>query len=79
MPPSFLPGRLVQPLRTAITEGVAAYFNDRAQGEKPVQRHPDGLFGPGSVTWRVHGDVASMMVGGIAALLLQTLLLLRQP
>ncbi|HWL69798.1 MAG TPA: oxygenase MpaB family protein, partial [Geminicoccus sp.] len=37
------------------------------------QRHPDGLFGPGSVTWRVHGDVASMMVGGIAALLLQML------
>jgi uncharacterized protein (DUF2236 family) len=73
MPPSFLPGRLVQPLRAAITSGVVAYFNDPAQGEKPVGRHPDGLFGPGSVTWRVHGDVASMMVGGIAALLLQML------
>lgn len=32
-----------------------------------------GLFGPGSVTWRVHGDLPSMLVGGIAALLLQTL------
>ncbi|WP_159713909.1 oxygenase MpaB family protein [Geminicoccus flavidas] len=73
MPPSFLPGRLVQPLRAAITGGVAAYFNDGARGEKPVLRHPDGLFGPGSVTWRVHGDVASMMVGGVAALLLQML------
>jgi uncharacterized protein (DUF2236 family) len=31
-----------------------------------------GWFGPGSVTWRVHAD-PSMMVGGIAALLLQTL------
>ena len=31
-----------------------------------------GWFGPGSVTWRVHGD-PSMLVGGIAALLLQAL------
>ena len=31
-----------------------------------------GLFGPDSVTWRVHAD-ASMFVGGIAALLLQAL------
>jgi uncharacterized protein (DUF2236 family) len=31
-----------------------------------------GWFGPGSVTWRVHAD-PSMMIGGIAALLLQTL------
>jgi len=34
---------------------------------------PDGLFGPGSVTWRVHADVTGMMVGGIASLLLQML------
>jgi uncharacterized protein (DUF2236 family) len=38
-----------------------------------VQRRPDGLFGPKSVAWRVHGDVASMMVGGITGLLLQML------
>lgn len=31
-----------------------------------------GLFGPGSVTWRVHGDLAAS-VGGITALLLQAL------
>lgn len=31
-----------------------------------------GWFGPGSVTWRVHAD-PSMLVGGIAALLLQAL------
>lgn len=31
-----------------------------------------GLFGPGSVTWRVHGD-PSMMIGGLSALMLQTL------
>ncbi len=32
-----------------------------------------GLFGPRSVAWRVHGDLATMIVGGIAALFLQTL------
>ena len=48
-------------------------FNDRSRGEKPVQRRGDGLFGPDAVAWRVHGDVTSMMVGGIAALLLQML------
>ena len=64
---------LTQPLRKAITSGVVALFNDRARGEKPVQRRRDGLFGPGAVAWRVHGDVTSMMVGGVASLLLQML------
>ena len=48
-------------------------FNDRTRGERPVVRQVDGLFGPRSIAWRVHGDVASMMVGGVASLLLQML------
>ncbi|MBA1204934.1 DUF2236 domain-containing protein [Pseudomonas capeferrum] len=32
-----------------------------------------GLFGPQSVSWRVHGDFTSMMIGGISALLMQML------
>ncbi len=32
-----------------------------------------GLFGPGSVTWKIHADFPGMMAGGIAALMLQTL------
>lgn len=59
--------------KQAIVGEVRAVFNDQARGEKPVVRQPDGLFGPGSVVWRVHGDVTSMMVGGLAALLLQML------
>ncbi len=35
-------------------------------------RADNGLFGPQSVTWRVHQD-ASMLIGGIRALLLQTM------
>ena len=64
---------LVRPLKQAIASEVAAIFNDRSRGERPVTRRKDGLFGPGSVAWRVHGDVASMMVGGMAGLLLQML------
>ncbi|MEB5932236.1 oxygenase MpaB family protein [Pseudomonas mosselii] len=32
-----------------------------------------GLFGPQSISWRVHGDFPSMLVGGISALMLQLL------
>jgi uncharacterized protein (DUF2236 family) len=65
--------RLLLPVKRAIAAQVVALFNDRSRGEKPVARRSDGLFGPQSVAWRVHGDVASMMVGGVAALLLQML------
>lgn len=62
-----------QLVRDLIIDRVRSVFNDRARGEEPVRRREDGLFGPGSVAWRVHGDLASMMVGGVAALLLQML------
>jgi uncharacterized protein (DUF2236 family) len=45
----------------------------RGRGDPPVVRRSDGLFGPDSVAWRVHGDVATMMIGGVAGLLLQML------
>lgn len=60
-------------VRDLIVDRVRATFNDQARGEQPVRRRDDGLFGPDSVPWRVHGDVTTMMVGGVAALLLQML------
>ena len=66
-------GRLSRRVKRAIVGEVRALFNDRARGEKPVVRREDGLFGRGSIAWRVHGDVTTMMVGGVAALLLQML------
>lgn len=39
--------------------------------EKP--KGDPGLFGPQSVSWQVHGDFTSMLIGGISALLLQAL------
>lgn len=63
-----------QVLRRRIIGEVRATFNDQARGQKPVTRRPDeSLFGPQSPVWRVHGDVTSMMVGGVAALLMQML------
>lgn len=61
------------PLKSALADQIVAVFNDAEKGERPVTPRPDGLFGPQSVVWRVHGDVTTMMVGGIAALLLQML------
>lgn len=71
--PARLQGALARPIRQAITAQVVALFNDRSRGERPVVPRPDGLFGPRSVAWRVHADVTSMMIGGIAGLLLQML------
>jgi uncharacterized protein (DUF2236 family) len=68
-----LPDSLARAIKQAITAEVVALFNDRSRGEAPVVRRADGLFGSSAVAWRVHGDVASMMVGGIAGLLLQML------
>ena len=66
----FLPTRL---LKSAIGAQVVGLFKSQSRREIPVSRRADGLFGPHSVAWRVHGDVTSMLIGGIAALLLQML------
>lgn len=67
------PRTLAQPLKEAIAARVVAVFNDPSKGEKPVVRRAGGLFGPRSVAWRMHGDVTSMLVGGVTGLLLQML------
>lgn len=62
-----------QMVKDLIVERVRSFFHDRSHGEQPVKRSHDGLFGPNSVAWKVHGDVATMMVGGVAGLLMQML------
>ena len=59
-------------LRAALATRVRALVGS---GEVDLTRPPgdDGLFGPASPTWRVHGDFSAMMIGGISALLLQML------
>ncbi|HSI16884.1 MAG TPA: oxygenase MpaB family protein [Sphingomonas sp.] len=70
IPPFDLIGRKA---KARLVGEIRALFNDEAKGEKPVVRSDNGLFGPQSVAWRVNGDVTSMMVGGVTALLLQML------
>ena len=64
---------IVEQFRRSLVGEVRAVFNDRARGEQPVARSTEAWLAPDSVAWRVHGDVTTMMVGGIAALLLQML------
>ncbi len=60
-------------LRDTLVGRVRSVFNDEAHGEKPVVRSNQAMFRQDSVIWRVHGDVTTMMVGGVTALLLQML------
>ena len=60
-------------VRARIQRSVRAFLTGSSA---PPHHDPDrddpGLFGPTSVTWRVHADT-SMLIGGLRALLLQTL------
>lgn len=64
---------IARSIKGALVGQVRAVLNDQARGEKPVVRSDEGLFDAGSIVRRVHGDVTTMMVGGVAALLLQML------
>jgi uncharacterized protein (DUF2236 family) len=70
MPP---PSPFSDRLKASIRQQVVSLFNDPRRGEAPVVRSTDALFAPDSVVWRVHGDIASMMVGGISSLMMQML------
>ena len=61
------------PLRRFLIGRVRATFHDQARGEAPLERSPDALFPSDSAIWRVHGDVTTMMIGGVASLFLQML------
>jgi uncharacterized protein (DUF2236 family) len=64
---------LARPAKRLIAGQIEALFNDRSRGERPVARSDEGWFEPDSTIRKVHGDVTSMMIGGLAALLLQML------
>lgn len=65
----------MNPLRALVESRIDALFAP-ADDEIPfdiTSGSDNGLYGPGSVAWDVHGDFATMMIGGVAALLLQML------
>ena len=57
----------------ALLERQVHHLVGYGSGEIDLQRGDGGLFGPGSAAWKVHGDFTTMMIGGIAALLMQML------
>jgi uncharacterized protein (DUF2236 family) len=60
-------------LRDSIGSEIRRIFAEPGGQAIEISRDDSGLFGPQSVCWQVHGDVTSMMIGGIASLLLQML------
>lgn len=60
-------------LRRRIAGEVVAFFSDPSRDQAPTPASEESLTPPHGVAWRVHGDVTAMMVGGVAALLLQML------
>lgn len=64
---------IVDTFRRSLVGQVRNVFNDHGQGEVSVQPSDNALVARGSVTWRVHGDVTTMMVGGVSGLLLEML------
>ena len=61
-------------LQERLTASVVRLFSEGEQPLSQTHLYPGdpGLFGPGSVSWKVMGDVSSF-VGGVRALLLQAL------
>ena len=62
----------VEDVRLRLQRTVRSFLTGSpAPAMHPIDREDPGLFGPGSITWRVHADPA-MFIGGLRALLIQT-------
>ncbi len=62
-------------LRDAIRDQIRTLMGSDEAAAVDLTRPAgdDGLFGPDSASWQVHGDFTAMMIGGVSALLLQML------
>ena len=65
---------LAAPATAQIRRWVLGAFPRGQSGiEYDLPAGDPGLFGPGSVTWRVHAEFPGMLAGGLCALMLQAL------
>src|SRR5215831_18847783 len=64
---------LIESARRRIERPFLELLGGPGAPQLDLSRGDAGLFGPDSVTWRVHADLSSMLVGGVSALLLQAL------
>jgi uncharacterized protein (DUF2236 family) len=60
------------PIRGMVASTMRSKFGESLVSFDDSPGDP-GLFGPASVTWRVHSDMPAMLIGGVSSLLLQTL------
>ncbi len=71
-----LPGFKVlpAPVRSRLHEWVIDVLrHDGPVPDYDTPRGDPGLFGPDTVTWKIHADFPSMMAGGLGALMMQAL------
>jgi uncharacterized protein (DUF2236 family) len=65
---------LPRPARRHLRRQVLAVLSrDAPAPDYDAPLGDPGLFGPDSVTWKIHADFPSMMAGGLASLMLQAL------
>lgn len=66
----FLPPPVRRLLRRQV---LAVLSHDAPAPDYDAPMGDPGLFGPDSITWKIHADFPAMMAGGLAALMLQAL------
>lgn len=71
---------VVEPIRSGLADRISQTLRgpeaDGAEAVDAAFANPPGdpgWFGPDSMVWRVHSDIPAMLLGGISALMLQTL------
>ncbi|UAY74283.1 oxygenase MpaB family protein [Pseudoxanthomonas sp. X-1] len=65
---------LAAPATAPVRRWVLGAFPRGGSGiDYDLPRGDPGLFGPDSVTWRIHADFPGMLAGGLSALMLQAL------
>lgn len=66
--------RPLELVRSRLAQGITRVTSDAQRKiDYSAPLGDAGLYGPDTVIWRVHADFTSMLVGGVAALLLQML------
>jgi len=68
-----MPTDRLSPVRDAIGDRIRRLIGSGEADALALTQGDAGWFGPDSVCWKVHGDFTSMMIGGVAALLMQML------
>ena len=63
----------VSRIQTFLADRVRSIFRDPGGGSIDIRTSDAGLLGADAVSRKVHGDVTTMMIGGVASLFLQML------